>query len=833
VNVEEDSIIADSYAAECYGLDPDGAAGAPIDDFVAAVHEDDIERVLREFERAITETGSLETEYRVRNGDGDLVWLLSRGTVEYDDAGTPRKLHGAISDISEQKRRERRDQFLLELSDRLRALESEEAIGESCTELLAAELGLDRAYFVRFFPDRAESLVGPEYHEPDLDPVSGLYPFSSFPEAIRQIQSGSLVFDDTANAEALPETERQALLDLGFGAWVGAPIRTDDETADWALYAVTSEPHDWTDAEVSLIEEAADRTWTAVERARAQEILNESNQSLERLNDVSQALIDADPETIRGRVAELTVDVLGVEYAALWRYDGRTGDLKRDSEHAASGTDLDAIRPSDVSREDVWDTFVDDEINVEGALDVAEGEWPSRLGSRVFVPLGRNGVVVAGSVDSETFDDRMVDLVSMVGQTVETLWDRAESERELERRNEELTRLDRLNALIRGIDQALVAAGTREEIDEAVCERLADSALYEFAWIGRYDAETETVAPRAWAGVDSAYLDALRAEQSDAVTDGSPFTAAIRTGELQVVADVATDARATPWREETLERGGRSCLCIPLAYDESVYGVLTVYGDAPQQEIRDTEVLVELGRTIAHAISAIETRDSVRTDTVYELTLESTAAETPLCRLSRTTGCAIDFEGQVTGSDGHTTTFFTASGADPDAVETACERSVAVEDLVRLDDRDDGVFYKARLADSTFAGVLLDEGATVRSLAIDAGTVTAVVELPDTADVSTVLTAIRRSVPDVELLARQTRTRSPDAELTLQTSFEERLTPRQQEVLQLAYRSGFFQSPRLQTGRELADALDLSQSTFNYHLRGAERTLFELVFDSF
>jgi hypothetical protein len=242
-------------------------------------------------------------------------------------------------------------------------------------------------------------------------------------------------------------------------------------------------------------------------------------------------------------------------------------------------------------------------------------------------------------------------------------------------------------------------------------------------------------------------------------------------------------------------------------------------------------VLAELGRTIGHAIHAVETRDSLRSDAVYELTLQSWDADTPLCRLSRTTDCVIDFEGQVHGADGLTTVFFTVNGIGPDEFVAASEGSIAIDDLTRLDERDDGVLYKVRLVEPTLAGLFIEEGGSVRSLSIDAGTATAVLDIPDTTAVSTFLTAVRRSVPDLELLTRQTRTRSSETDLTLRTTFEERLTPRQREVLQLAYRSGFFESPRLQTGKELSETLGLAQSTFNYHLRGAQRTLLELLFE--
>lgn len=103
--------------------------------------------------------------------------------------------------------------------------------------------------------------------------------------------------------------------------------------------------------------------------------------------------------------------------------------------------------------------------------------------------------------------------------------------------------------------------------------------------------------------------------------------------------------------------------------------------------------------------------------------------------------------------------------------------------------------------------------------------------LVGTAAVRAYLNGIGDTGGTLELVARRTRERSPDSPQHLRTVFWDQLTPRQQEVLELAYRCGFFETSRVQTGSELADTLDIAQSTFNYHLRGAQRALCDEVFD--
>ena len=566
------------------------------------------------------------------------------------------------------------------------------------------------------------------------------------------------------------------------------------------------------------------------ERKRAEERIRENEAALERLNIATQELIDAAPEEMRLRTADIAQSVLDVEYAGLWLYDETIGELDEYASRTSPEIDADTVQLPTNLPERVWQTFVSDDVDIENDVEGSGFETGTApLRSRVLAPLGRHGVICVGSTQSGTFDDRLVDLVETVATTVETAWNRADGEAKLKQQNTELARVDRLNMLIREIDQALVRAETVESIDEAVCERLAESALFEFAWIGEFDAAGDTVAAREWAGIDGTSLEQLTTSE-ESVWYESQVIAAVQTDEVQVVADIATDPRASPWREAALESGARSCICIPLVYDESIYGVLVVYGRTPQPDERNVDVLSELGKTIAHAIHAVETRVTQHTDSVVELTLQTTA-EMPLVRLSLETDCVIEFEGAVPRDGGDIAVFFTTKDVSPNEVMAASEQSLVIKELSLLAQQDTGSKFKARLANSTLASKLLKQGATIRSLTIDAGTATVVVELPEAADVREFVEGVKRDVPDLDLLARQPRTRPPDMEQRLQTTFKQRLTPRQQEILQLAYRSGYFESPRVQTGKELSDALDLSQSTFNYHLRGGERKLLAMVFD--
>ncbi|SEH14684.1 PAS domain S-box-containing protein [Natronorubrum sediminis] len=108
-HIPDDQMVTSASFAKKYGIDPDAATeGVSLDQFISAIHDDDRERVERSIEDAIESGEEYEEEYRVWDDDGELRWVVARGHIEYDDDGTPVAFPGALADITERKRFERR-----------------------------------------------------------------------------------------------------------------------------------------------------------------------------------------------------------------------------------------------------------------------------------------------------------------------------------------------------------------------------------------------------------------------------------------------------------------------------------------------------------------------------------------------------------------------------------------------------------------------------------------------------------------------------------------------------------------------------------------------------
>ncbi|MFU8866374.1 PAS domain S-box protein [Natronococcus sp.] len=118
-HVPDDRIVVGASFADQFGIDPDAAReGVPLEQFVSSIHEADRERVREKIETAVETCGEYEAEYRVRNADDELRWVVARGHVECDENGNPLTFPGTLTDITDRKRAE------LEAENQSRQLET-------------------------------------------------------------------------------------------------------------------------------------------------------------------------------------------------------------------------------------------------------------------------------------------------------------------------------------------------------------------------------------------------------------------------------------------------------------------------------------------------------------------------------------------------------------------------------------------------------------------------------------------------------------------------------------------------------------------------------------
>ena len=455
----------------------------------------------------------------------------------------------------------------------------------------------------------------------------------------------------------------------------------------------------------------------------------------------------------------------------------------------------------------------EDEASIAAAISRAIEEGRA-IEEATIVTRDGEGIPFEFTGTALTDDDGDVLGICGIGRDIT---ERKRRERTLECQAERLRTLNRINEVIRNVNRDLVRAATREEIERSVVERLAAEEPYRFAWIGEYDAASGRVAPRASAGDGSDYLD-VRADFEFESEDMTAETA-VRTGEVKVAQRIADNPTIEPWREAALERGYESAAAVPLVYRGATYGAFCVYAPRPDAfDDEEREVLRELGETVAYAINAAERRRALLTDSVVEL--EFIVRDDSFFPVAASTvGADVEFMGAVPSGDESLAQFYRIEGADPGAVLAGTD---ATGSVVR--EREDGGVVRIE-GEAGLGAVFADYGGTVLRIHASDGEARVVTTFPQGTDVRRVVEAVERHSADAELVARRERER--EGATPPGRRADEALTDRQRTVLTTAYLSGFFDSPRANTGAEVAETLDISTPTFHEHIRIAERKLVE------
>jgi PAS domain S-box-containing protein len=392
--------------------------------------------------------------------------------------------------------------------------------------------------------------------------------------------------------------------------------------------------------------------------------------------------------------------------------------------------------------------------------------------------------------------------------------------------------MSRIDGLVHTVTEAVLQANTREEIERAVCERLADVDAYTGAWVGRVDLRTETLVPAA-VGNGLALPESATAD----LAGPDPAARAVRTGDLQVgePRDAGGDGEGenglAAVHGDALPAGG-ALAAFPLTYGDTEYGVLVVYADSPNVfDERELAVLQVLAQFASTAINAIEGRRILATDRVIEMELSLAAEELFFGEVARQLDCTLGYEGTLYEDDGSVVMLFVAEDVDPERVVEVAAGAAGVRSASHVSDGESGGVFEFAVDSPPVVSALAERGAETTDITASPAGVEVTLELPASADPRTVVEHLGERYPSTELLARREHERPEQTKQDLVTDIEESLTARQELALRKAYLGGFFDWPRDVSGEELAASMDISPSTYHQHLRTAERKVLAAVFE--
>ena len=232
----------------------------------------------------------MESELDVVHPDGRTVRLLEYAVPLFDERREPRGSVGAFVDITERRRAERRDQFLVRLDDAIRVLVEPIAIMSAVADMLGAHLRVSRCAYADVEEDSEHFTIPSEYVASGASTsLVGWWVLSTFGEQVAsQLREGrTLVVRDYA--KELPD-DAATFAALSVRATVcAAQVREGRLTALMAIHNDT--PRDWTLDEIQLVELVANRCWESIERARIVRVLAASEARFRQLADAVPQLV--------------------------------------------------------------------------------------------------------------------------------------------------------------------------------------------------------------------------------------------------------------------------------------------------------------------------------------------------------------------------------------------------------------------------------------------------------------------------------------------------------------------------------------------------------------
>jgi PAS domain S-box-containing protein len=257
-----------------------GFENGDVPGWVERVHPEERRKSEETWAKAIRTRKPFSIEYRLRRSDGAYRWHLCIANPTIID-GELRGWVGSMVDIEDQRAKERTLQVLTDITEATLELREPEKILGVILKKLCENLGASRAAFTEFDEDENRFQVVQDW-SPGLPPLSGTFFLDdqSLELAEGQRKGAIAVVSDVA-ADPRTADRIDAYEATHVKAFICCPLVKGRLVSQLAVHQ--DAPRQWTESEVELVRMVADRGWSSIARARAERVLQQSEQRLRRV----------------------------------------------------------------------------------------------------------------------------------------------------------------------------------------------------------------------------------------------------------------------------------------------------------------------------------------------------------------------------------------------------------------------------------------------------------------------------------------------------------------------------------------------------------------------
>ena len=284
------------------------------------------DHLLPMFEGVVDRNEKIRFEYVSTSGSYYDVTAFACGGERFailsDHIGATKRAEGAARESAA------RQAFLLALSDALRPLLDPTAIQDTAARMVAEHLGVARAYYAEWDEDAGTVTIHRDFVRGDARSICGVYPLSEVPALIDVLRNGQPFMTNDWRREDDPgELPRARIAELNMRAHLTVPLAKGGKILG-TLSVSDSVPREWKPFDIGIVEETAERTWAAVERANAQKALEAREEQLAFIDEISQAMAVAAPEgEILNRISQRIATHLRLSHCTFLDVDCARGEV--------------------------------------------------------------------------------------------------------------------------------------------------------------------------------------------------------------------------------------------------------------------------------------------------------------------------------------------------------------------------------------------------------------------------------------------------------------------------------------------------------------------------
>ncbi|MHC0066763.1 PAS domain S-box protein [Nostoc sp. UIC 10890] len=260
--------------------------------FEEITHPDDLEVDWENARRVLAkEISGYSLEKRYIRKDGSIVWVNLTSSAVWNTNGQPKYALGIIEDISERKRVEATQQFLVEASTLLAASLDYEIALESVANLAVPTLA-DWCIVDVFQEDWSSRQIAIAIADPTklniLDEIRRRYrPKTRAKQLVRQLRLGISAFyselsDSNLIQMAEDEEHLQLLQSLGIRSLMVIPVRSRGQLFGAISFFTAESGRYYQQTDLALAEDIARRAATAIDNARLYQETQQAKQAAER-----------------------------------------------------------------------------------------------------------------------------------------------------------------------------------------------------------------------------------------------------------------------------------------------------------------------------------------------------------------------------------------------------------------------------------------------------------------------------------------------------------------------------------------------------------------------